>query len=108
MDVARSIDDRNRKEQCKCGREAGRIFDYQGTISSPSFEAHYSYTFGKPVTSRTQLAEEKAKYRGETGSRLVEVDKPTDIKKQNKSNIDWDQVGKRIYKAQREAKNGIR
>lgn len=92
----RAVSERDEPGRCECGEVTGRIFSFTGSVSLGSFREGYYHAFGKPLTQKHQLKEELARYKGETGSELVEMgnEKPPSAPKRKE--VDWDGFGREL------------
>lgn len=63
------------EERCTlCNEVMVRLISaVQISPSAKPFEAHHNHAFGKTITSKHQIREEQARYKGEKGRELVEV-----------------------------------
>lgn len=74
-EVVKPISQIDEQELCTtCAKPMNRIITaVQISPTAKAFEAHHNWAFGKVVTSKRQLEEERRRVSGETGREIVEV-----------------------------------
>ncbi len=74
-EVVKSIAQLDDLELCTdCAQPMLRVISaVQISPAAKPYEAHNNHAFGKVITSKRQIEEEKARYKGEKGRELVEV-----------------------------------
>jgi len=74
VEIIKSMDNADRDEIHSCGAEMSRYFNAPWlSTSNCIIEPQKNWAFGKTFTTKNQLKEEIARYKGETGRRLEEV-----------------------------------
>lgn len=96
FEEVRAVAERDELATCECGASAARIFSFKGGFTLGSFGEGYFHAFGKHLTQKHQLKEELARYKGETGSELIEMGNEKIKSTPKREAVDWDGFGREL------------